>query len=43
VEGLSVHRYGGEGGSGLVLGYGYLAEPALRRGVELLAAAAARP
>jgi GntR family transcriptional regulator / MocR family aminotransferase len=39
VEGLSLHSYTGECRPGLVVGYGYLAEPAIERGVRLLAAA----
>jgi GntR family transcriptional regulator / MocR family aminotransferase len=42
VEGLSLHSYTGDCPAGVVLGYGYMAEPAIERGVELLAAAAAR-
>jgi len=41
VEGLSLHRYSPSGRPGLVLGYGALAEPALERGVALLAEALA--
>ena len=37
IEGLSLHSYTGECGPGLVVGYGYLAEPAIERGVRLLA------
>jgi GntR family transcriptional regulator / MocR family aminotransferase len=39
LEGLSLHSYTGECGPGLVLGHAYLAEPAIERGVRLLAAA----
>lgn len=37
VEGLSLHRYRPLGKPGLVLGYGGLSEPALHRGIGLLA------
>jgi GntR family transcriptional regulator / MocR family aminotransferase len=37
IEGLSLHSYTGECPPGLVLGHGYLAEPAIERGVRLLA------
>ena len=40
VEGLSLHSYTGDCPPGLVLGHGYMAEPAIERGVELLAKAA---
>jgi GntR family transcriptional regulator / MocR family aminotransferase len=39
VDGLALHRYGVGGPPGLVLGYGSLAEPAIRQGVRLLASA----
>jgi GntR family transcriptional regulator/MocR family aminotransferase len=39
IEGLSLHSYTGECRPGLVLGHGYLAEPAIERGVRLLAEA----
>ena len=39
VEGLSLHRYAGDGPPALVLGYGGLDEAALDRAVALLAAA----
>ena len=41
IEGLSLHSYTGDCRPGVVLGHGHMAEPALERGVELLAAAAA--
>jgi GntR family transcriptional regulator/MocR family aminotransferase len=37
IEGLSLHSYTGECQPGLVLGHAYLAEPAIERGVRLLA------
>ena len=37
VEGLSLHSYTGECSPGLVLGHAHMAEPALARGVQLLA------
>jgi GntR family transcriptional regulator/MocR family aminotransferase len=37
IEGLSLHSYTGECPPGLVLGHAYLAEPAIERGVRLLA------
>lgn len=40
VEGLSLHSYTGECPRGVVLGHGYMAEPAIERGVQLLAEAA---
>ncbi len=40
VEGLSLHSYTGDCPPGLVLGYAYMAEPAIERGVQLLASAA---
>jgi GntR family transcriptional regulator / MocR family aminotransferase len=40
IEGLSLHSYTGESPPGLVLGHAYLAEPAIDRGVRLLAKAA---
>jgi GntR family transcriptional regulator/MocR family aminotransferase len=39
LEGLSLHSYTGASPPGLVLGHAYLAEPAIERGVELLAQA----
>jgi GntR family transcriptional regulator/MocR family aminotransferase len=42
IEGLSLHSYTGDCPPGAVLGHGYLAEPAIERGVELLAKAASR-
>jgi GntR family transcriptional regulator/MocR family aminotransferase len=42
VEGLSLHSYTGDCPPGVVLGHAYMAEPAIERGIELLAAAAAR-
>jgi GntR family transcriptional regulator/MocR family aminotransferase len=39
IEGLSLHSYTGECRPGLVVGYAYLAEPAIDRGVRLLAEA----
>jgi len=41
IEGLSLHSYTGDCPPGVVLGYGHLAEPAIERGTELLAAAVA--
>ena len=41
IEGLSLHSYTGSCPPGLVLGHGYLAEPAIERGVRLLAEASA--
>jgi len=40
VEGLSLHSYTGDCPPGVVLGHGYMAEPAIARGMELLAEAA---
>jgi GntR family transcriptional regulator/MocR family aminotransferase len=37
LEGLSLHSYTGEAPPGLVIGHAHLAEPAIARGVELLA------
>jgi GntR family transcriptional regulator/MocR family aminotransferase len=37
IEGLSLHSYTGLSPPGLVLGHAYLAEPAIERGVRLLA------
>jgi GntR family transcriptional regulator / MocR family aminotransferase len=37
IEGLSLHSYTGRSRPGVVLGHGYLAEPAIERGVQLLA------
>lgn len=42
VEGLSLHSYTGQCPPGLVLGHAYLAEPAIDRGVQLLAEALER-
>jgi GntR family transcriptional regulator/MocR family aminotransferase len=39
VEGLSLHSYRGDCPPGLVLGHAYMAEPAINRGVRLLAEA----
>jgi GntR family transcriptional regulator/MocR family aminotransferase len=39
IEGLSLHSYLGDCRPGLVMGHAYLAEPAIVRGVELLAEA----
>jgi GntR family transcriptional regulator/MocR family aminotransferase len=39
LEGLSLHSYTGESPPGLVLGHAYLAEPAIDRGVRLIAEA----
>jgi GntR family transcriptional regulator/MocR family aminotransferase len=39
LEPLGLHRFEPDGQSGLILGYGALAEPALERAVALLAAA----
>jgi GntR family transcriptional regulator/MocR family aminotransferase len=36
VEGLSLHSYTGDCPAGVLLGYAYLAEPAIERGVQLL-------
>ena len=41
AEGLSWHRIGDGPDAGLVLGFANLSEPAIERGVEALAAAAA--
>jgi GntR family transcriptional regulator / MocR family aminotransferase len=43
IEGLSLHSYTGDCPPGLVLGHGYLAEPAIERGVHLLAEARLPP
>jgi GntR family transcriptional regulator/MocR family aminotransferase len=40
LEGLSLHSYTGSCPPGLVLGHAYMAEPAIERGVQLLAEAA---
>ena len=37
IEGLSLHSYTGECPPGLVLGHAHMSEPALERGVQLLA------
>jgi hypothetical protein len=39
IEGLSLHSYTWECQPGLVVGYGYLAEPSIERRVRLLAEA----
>ena len=39
IEGLSLHSYTGDCPPGLVLGHAYLSEPAIERGVQLLAQA----
>lgn len=39
IEGLSLHSYTGECPPGLVLGHAYMSEPAIERGVQLLAEA----
>jgi GntR family transcriptional regulator / MocR family aminotransferase len=39
VDGLALHRYVADGAPGVVLGYGSVAEPAIRQGIRLLAAA----
>lgn len=41
AEGLALHRFSAAGRPGLLLGYGHLAEPGLRRAVGLLAQAIA--
>jgi GntR family transcriptional regulator/MocR family aminotransferase len=41
LEGLSLHSYTGDCPPGLVLGYAYMAEPAIERGVQLLTTALA--
>jgi GntR family transcriptional regulator/MocR family aminotransferase len=43
LEGLSLHSYTGDCPPGLVLGHAYMSEPALARGVQLLAEAALSP
>ncbi len=40
IEGLSLHSYTGDCPPGVVLGHAYMSEPAIERGVELLADAA---
>jgi GntR family transcriptional regulator/MocR family aminotransferase len=40
VEGLSLHSYTGDCPAGLVLGHGYMSEPAIERGLQLLSVAA---
>jgi GntR family transcriptional regulator/MocR family aminotransferase len=40
IEGLSLHSYTGDARPGLVLGHAYMAEAAIKRGVQLLASAA---
>src|SRR5207253_7903129 len=42
IEGLSLHSYRGECPPGLVLGHAYMSQPALERGVQLLAEAVSR-
>jgi GntR family transcriptional regulator/MocR family aminotransferase len=42
IEGLSLHSYTGDCPPGLVLGHGYMAEPAIERGIELLAKTVSR-
>jgi GntR family transcriptional regulator / MocR family aminotransferase len=42
IEGLSLHSYTGNRGPGVVLGHAYLTEPAIKRGVRLLAETADR-
>ena len=37
IEGLSLHSYTGDSPPGLVIGNGHLAEPAIERGIQLLA------
>jgi GntR family transcriptional regulator/MocR family aminotransferase len=37
IEGLSLHSYTGDCPPGLVLGHAYMSEPALERGIQLLA------
>jgi GntR family transcriptional regulator/MocR family aminotransferase len=37
IEGLSLHSYAGDCPPGIVLGHGYMAEPAIKRGIQLLA------
>jgi GntR family transcriptional regulator/MocR family aminotransferase len=39
LDGLALHRYAAGGAPGIVLGFGSLAEPAIERGIRLLAAA----
>jgi GntR family transcriptional regulator / MocR family aminotransferase len=39
IEGLSLHSYTGDCSPGLLLGHSYMAEPAIERGVQLLATA----
>jgi GntR family transcriptional regulator/MocR family aminotransferase len=39
IEGLSLHSYTGNFRPGLVLGHAQMAEPAIKRGVQLLASA----
>ena len=43
LEGLSLHSYTGDCPPRLVLAHAYLAEPAIERGVELLAEALNAP
>jgi GntR family transcriptional regulator/MocR family aminotransferase len=43
IEGLSLHSYTGDSPPGLVLGHASMSEPALERGVQLLAQAALTP
>jgi len=42
IEGVSLHSYTGACPPGLVLGHAALAEPAIERGIHLLAAALGR-
>jgi DNA-binding transcriptional MocR family regulator len=39
IEGLSLHSYTGDSPPGLVLGHAYMPEPAIHRGLRLLAEA----
>ncbi len=39
IEGLSLHSYTGDCPPGLVIGHAYMAEPAIERGIQLLAEA----
>jgi GntR family transcriptional regulator/MocR family aminotransferase len=41
VDGLALHRYAAADDAALLLGYGNLAEPAIARGIRLLADAVA--
>jgi GntR family transcriptional regulator / MocR family aminotransferase len=42
VEGVSLHSYTGDSAPGLVMGHAFMAEPAIERGVQLLAEATKR-